>query len=36
MAHVKRNVTVSVMPFWGVAIAALGWLALEIAEWGGE
>jgi hypothetical protein len=24
----------SVMLFWGVALPALSWLALEIAEWG--
>jgi hypothetical protein len=31
---VKREVMVSVMLFWAVGFAALGWLAFEIvAEW---
>jgi hypothetical protein len=25
---------VSIALFWGVGLAALGWLAFEIAEWG--
>jgi hypothetical protein len=27
---------VSIALFWGVALAALSWLAFEIAEWGEE
>jgi hypothetical protein len=26
----------SIALFWGVGLAALSWLALEIAEWGEE
>jgi hypothetical protein len=31
---VKRRLVVSIALFWGVGLAALSWLALEIAEWG--
>jgi hypothetical protein len=38
MRHVSRvglqETVMSVALFWGVGLAALGWLAFEIAEWG--
>jgi hypothetical protein len=30
----EKEMTVSIALFWGVALPALSWLALEIAEWG--
>jgi hypothetical protein len=29
----EKETGVSIALFWGVALAALSWLALEIAEW---
>jgi hypothetical protein len=35
MGHVKMEVMMSIALFWGVGLAALGWLAFgSAAEWG--